>query len=140
MSEDLNFVSPLHVYLCTWDFFFKLIIHLKVPLYSWEDSKFSCMKPMVDWARQECIDFIYEKTGEKVEVADPTGFGGTSTTGPVIKCLLGQKIEILVMLVPEIHQDYLREVLVVLDVLMGAYSSSQDIFTFNQTMLLSLEQ
>ena len=45
----------------------------------------------------------------------------------MIRRLLGQKVDDLVSLVPERHQDDLRELLVLLDVLMGAYSSSRDI-------------
>ena len=127
VSEDLNFVSPLHVYLRVWDFLFKLIVRLKVPFYSWEDSKFSRMKPMIDQTRKDCIQLIRDNAGEKVEVADPTGFGGTSTTGPVIKRLLRQKVEVLVSLVPETHQGNLKELVVMLDVLMSAYSSSRSL-------------
>ena len=64
ISEDLNFVRPLHVYPICWDFFFKLIVQLIMPYFVWEDSKFSRMKPMVDRERLQCINLIWEITGE----------------------------------------------------------------------------
>ena len=79
------------------------------------------MKPIihVDSDRKECIDLIRKNAGEKVEVADSTAVGGTSTTGTVIKRLLRQKVNVLVSLVPETHQSDVKELLVVLDVLMS---------------------
>ena len=83
------------------------------------------MKPIIDSTRKECINLIRKNAEEKVEVADSTGFGGTSTTGIVIiKRLLRQKVDILVSLVPETHQGDVKELLVVLDVLMSAYTGS----------------
>ncbi len=59
VNEDFNFLVQLHVYLRTWDVVFKLI------------------------ARLNCITEINVSTGDKVEIADIIGHGGTSTTGPV---------------------------------------------------------
>ena len=91
VTEDLNFVSPLHVFLRSWDIVFKLIVRLRVPFFSWEDSKFSRMKPMIERERQECINVINAQSGDKVEIPDPTGHGGTSTIGQVIKQLYPPK-------------------------------------------------
>lgn len=85
------------------------------------------MKPIIESTRKECINLIRKNAEEKVEVADSTGFGGTSTTGTVIKRLLRQKVNVLVSLVPETHQGDVKELLVVLDVLMSAYSSSRSL-------------
>ena len=85
------------------------------------------MKPIIESTRKECINLIHKNAGEKVQVADSTGFGGTSTTGTVIKRLLRQKVNVLVSLVPETHQGDVKELLVVLDVLMSAYSSSRSL-------------
>ena len=127
ISEDLNFVSPLHVYLRTWDFVFKLIVRLRVPFYNWADSSYSSMKPMIEKERQDCIDEINALTGDKVDVPDPTGHGGTSTTGPVVRNLFGPEVHVPIGLVPENHKETFSRFIITLDVLLGAYSSTREI-------------
>ena len=127
VEEDLNFVSPLHVCLRTWDFVFKLIVRLRVPLYDWQDSDFSRMLPYIKKEKQHCIDFIANKTGKTVEVPDPTGQGGTSTNGPVIENLFGENIHVLIYLVPEQKRDVFGKMLITLTCLLNAYTSNKEI-------------
>ena len=109
VKEDLNFVSPLHSYLRIWDFVLKLIIRLRVSHYNWTDSDKSFMNFSIKTEKKKVIDIISEMTGEKFEIADPTGHGGTSTNGPVIKRLFGQHVSTLIDLVPEKHRMSLQK-------------------------------
>ena len=61
VQEDLNFVSPLHVYLRSWDFVMKLIVRLRVPYFNWGDSQTSRMNGFIKKEKQFVIDTIREK-------------------------------------------------------------------------------
>ena len=60
----------------------KLIVRLRVGHYDWTDSEDSPMSSIIKAEKKVVIRIIKTKTGGKVDVADPTGHGGTSTTGP----------------------------------------------------------
>ena len=65
----------------------------------------------------------------KVDVPDPTGQGGTSTTGPVVQRLFGGELRVLVSLVPEHHQTVFDNLMTNLSCLLSAFSSNREVDT-----------
>ena len=100
-------------------------VALRVGHYDWTDSEKSSMNATIKAEKKLVIEIIREKTGEIVDVADPIGHGGTSTTGSVIKRLFGPNVSVLIDLVPENHRINFQNCVLSLNCLLAAYSSSR---------------
>ena len=63
----------------------------------------------------------------KVDIPDPTGQGGTSTSGPVVKRLFGEEMSVLIQLVPEKHRATFERFITNLNCLLLCYSSNREV-------------
>ena len=105
----------------------KLIVRLRVPPFKWEDSESSRMTRFIKAEKQAVIDEIRGSTGMKVDIPDPTGQGGTSTSGPVVKRLFGEEMSVLIQLVPEKHRATFERFITNLNCLLLCYSSNREV-------------
>lgn len=87
-SESVTIVQVLHGLLRSFDFFTKIIYHLKAEVLDRSESKTSIYTKFIKEAKSEIQTRVYEHTGIKLDFPNSTGRGGTTTTGNVARRLL----------------------------------------------------
>ena len=92
-NEEHLTLHPLHSYLRVFGWIYKKCYHAVAGHFNWSESKFEGISKsqgvnnLIESKRkiQKCVE---EEINVALEKPDPTGHGGTSTTGNVVKTLL----------------------------------------------------
>ena len=92
-NEEHLTLHPLHSYLRVFGWIYKICYHAVAGHFNWSESKFEGISKsqgvnnLIESKRkiQKCVE---EEINVALEKPDPTGHGGTSTTGNVVKTLL----------------------------------------------------
>ena len=87
--EDINNLHPLHNLLRSFGWIFKICYHATAAHYSWSEAKLNVshrVSRALEFLKQAKLQIqakVKEETSITLEKPDPTGHGGTSTTGNV---------------------------------------------------------
>lgn len=90
-TEDINNLHPLHNLLRCFGWIFKICYHATAGHLSWSEAKLDVSNRVarallfLKQAKDEIQARVKEETSITLEKADPTGHGGTSTTGNIAK-------------------------------------------------------
>ena len=90
-TEDINNIHPLHNLLRCFGWLFKICCHATAGHLSWSEAKLDVSNRVAQalqflkQAKEEIQARVKEETSITLEKADPTGHGGTSTTGNIAK-------------------------------------------------------
>ena len=93
-TEDINNLLPLHNLLRCFGWIFKICYHATAGYLSWSEAKLDVSNHVaralqfLKNAKEEIQARVKEQTSITLEKADPTGHGGTSTTGNIAKVML----------------------------------------------------
>ena len=93
-KEDINNLHPLHNLLRCFGWIFKICYHATAGHFSWSEAKLDVSNRIsralqfLKKAKEEIQERVKEQTSITLEKADPTGHGGTSTTGNIAKLML----------------------------------------------------
>ena len=94
MFANINNLHPLHNLLRYFGWIFKICYHATAAHYSWSEAKLSVSNRVrralefLKQAKEEIQAMVKEETSITLEKPDPTGHGGTSTTGNIDKSML----------------------------------------------------
>ena len=92
--EDINNLHPLHNLLRCFGWIFKICYHATAAHYSWSEAKMNVSNRIaraldfLKQAKEQIQAKVKEETSITMEKPDPTGHGGTSTTGNVASVIL----------------------------------------------------
>ena len=92
--EDINNLHPLHNLLRCFGWIFKICYHATAAHYSWSEAKLNVSNRIaralefLKQAKEQIQAKVKEETSITMEKPDPTGHGGTSTTGNVASQML----------------------------------------------------
>ena len=90
-TEDINNMHPLHNLLRCFGWLFKICYHATAGHLKWSEAKLDVSNRVAQalaflkQAKEEIQARVKEETSITLEKADPTGHGGTSTTGNIAK-------------------------------------------------------
>ena len=93
-TEDINNMHPLHNLLRCFGWIFKICYHAIAGHLSWSEAKLNVSNRVaralefLKQAKEEIQARVKEETSITLEKADPTGHGGSSTTGNIAKVML----------------------------------------------------
>ena len=93
-TEDHTNLHPLHNVLRCFGWIYKICYHATAGHYSWSEAKLDVSHragralQFLQLAKDQIQKTVKEETGINLEKPDPTGHGGTTTTGNVAKSLL----------------------------------------------------
>ena len=93
-TEDMNTLHPLHNLLRCFGWLFKICYHATAGHFSWSEAKLDVSNRVahalefLKIAKESIQEKVKSATSITLEKADPTGHGGTSTTGNVAKAML----------------------------------------------------
>ena len=90
-TEDVNNMHPLHNLLRCFGWVFKICYHATAAHLSWSEAKLDVSNRVAQalqflkQAKEEIQKRVKEEASITIEKADPTGHGGSTTTGNVAK-------------------------------------------------------
>ena len=100
-KEDLISLHPLHNLLRCFGWIFKICYHATAGHYSWSEAKLNVSNRIaralefLKQAKEEIQAKVKEETSITLEKPDPSGHGGTSTTGNVASSMLNTNNRLL---------------------------------------------
>ena len=92
--EDITYMHPLHNLLRCFDWLYKICYHATAGHFNWSEAKLSVTNRVgrtlqfLKQAKEDIQTRVKNETGITLDEPDPTGHGGTSTTGNVAKSML----------------------------------------------------
>ena len=92
--EDINSLHPLHALLRCFGWLYKICYHSTASHMSWSEAKLNVSNQLsraldfLKLAKEEIQTRVKAETSICLEKPDPTGHGGTTTTGNVVKVML----------------------------------------------------
>ena len=142
IPEDVISVSPLHSILRGFDALLKIITHLHVGHYDWNEG--AHISPTIKEARKILGYIISRDMSIKIDVPCQ---GGTSTNGVVLKNILGKEVgrNILTNFVPEKHRAEMSDIILRIWVIMRVFNSNNNVninnllFFCNETTVKLIE-
>ena len=93
-TEDINYLHPLHSLLSCFGWLFKICYHATAGHLKWSEAKLDFENRVgrtahfLKQAKEEIQARVKEQTSITLERPDPTGHGGTSTTGNIAALML----------------------------------------------------
>ena len=93
-TENIKNIHPLHNILRVFTWLWKICYHATAGHLSWSEAKLEVSHRVarsldfLELAKQQIQKDVKSDTGISIEKPDPTGHGGTTTTGNVAKSLL----------------------------------------------------
>ena len=126
-TNETKSVQVLHALLRCFDHFMKVAVHLKAAVFDWSESPTSVNNLFLKQAKAEIQAHIEVIVGEKWDIPDGTGKGGTTTTGNTARRLLHQHRDVVINLVPENYQNIMHRFGQHLSVILRLFCSSKSI-------------
>lgn len=126
-TDDCMSVQVLHALLRGFDHFMKLNVHLLACVDDWSETPTSLNKPFLHQAKNQIQTKLFEKCGERWDLPDQTGKGGTTTTGNTARKILhdSNNREVIIEMLPEKHREDIRRYGQQLSVIIRLISSSE---------------
>ena len=126
-TNETKSVQVLHALLRCFDHFMKVAVHLRAAVFDWSESPSSINKQFLKKAKLEIQAYIEEFVGEKWDIPDGTGKGGTTTTGNTARRILHHSRDIVIRCVPENYQSIMSQFGQQLSVILRLFCSSKSI-------------
>ena len=126
-TDDCMSVQVLHALLRGFDHFMKINVHLAAGVYDWSETPTSRSKEFLQKYKQIIQNKLFEKCGERWDLPDQTGKGGTTTTGNTARKILHDtdNREVIIQLLPKRHREDIRRYGQQLSVIIRLISSSE---------------
>ena len=104
-TNNVLSVQVLHALLQTFDHFMKIAVHLRAAVFDWSESPTSHHKQFLVNAKKDIQKKIQDEIGVQWDFPDPTGKGGTSTTGNTARNILHHSRQLVVEMVPAAYRQ-----------------------------------
>ena len=128
-TNETKSVQVLHALLRSFDHFMKVAVHLRAAVFDWSESPTSINQQFLKNAKSDIQSYIEVVIGEKWDVPDGTGKGGTTTTGNTARKILHHRHnrDVVVKLMPEQYQSIMSQFGQHLSVILRLFCSSEAI-------------
>ena len=95
-NHNVKSTQVLHGLLRSFDHFMKAVVHVRAGVYNWSEVKGSYGKLFVDKSKDALRSALANSLHMKWDQPDPTGKGGTTTTGNIARRLLYKNRETVI--------------------------------------------
>ena len=130
IDGNLNDISPVHALMNTFKWLQKLAYFLNAESYIWTESAIelgSHTKQIYDKCVDDCKILIRQKTGIRMDTADPSGKGGNTDKGDVCKRLMTSERHHFCELVPQRFRLKFNELVTRLWVCISLYTGKDEV-------------
>lgn len=128
-TSNVLSIQILHALLRTFDIFMKVNVYLRASVFEWSESSKNGNKELIKKAKSEIQKKILSETGLQWDYPDPTGKGGSTTTGNTARSILHNETNrnLVLEMIPEDYQDIMKKFGQELSVIIRVFSSSEDV-------------
>ena len=92
-----------------FDHFMKVAVHIKAGVFDWSESPTSISHQFLKRAKAEIQAYLEVVVGEKWDIADGTGKGGTTTTDNTALRILHHNRDVVIGLLPTNYQSIMTQ-------------------------------
>ena len=85
MEHETKSIQVLHVLMRSFDHFMGALLRCYAGVFTWKKSKGSYTDEILQSFKERLQEIIVDSTGIQWDRPDPTGKGGTSTTGNIAR-------------------------------------------------------